>query len=615
MASFRYWGLRVRSCADGSTTGLNIGDIEFAESSSGANIAAGLATNTNGIYTSGPGQDKAFDGSVGNVASAGADHNFAVQYPGGAPVLVWCDFGTAKSIVRCTVIACEVAFQSSNPGAYDVIGSNDATNWTTVWTPPPVTAWKDIEAKTSFDPSYQIPPYRGSRWGTHRYWRMMFGVNSGGTDGYIALNKAEFRNRPGGVSATMINNAGSPIAGSELGGYPATAAFDNNSNSAWASASNKTYGSYLGYAFNSPVSISQVMIGARTDQYFAQAPLAALVQWSDDNVVWTTAFWIDHSAPWTQGEQFLASDPNFVEPPAVRYTLTNAAPKAVFSTRRLTSYTGPLLQVKDSTGTLTDIGSISANDGRLNTAAVLAVAGGGDVQVQKWYDQSGNGYDAVASSANGPRIVVAGVLQTIGGSPAISFQGNAFNFTYGFWKTPFTVLSAQYMRNTQGWGCWLSNQVGGGTNIGFGYVLGNDGRYNLQKNGLEDRGSNLINDSTIEIAGWTSAAGRPTTGIGAALPYKNNIAGNSELNIDYGSQTTSDNARIGSSTSNGDSYNGWISEIVIWDSVIAERPVAAQRMAGFYGAPVAGADAANSGAVYMTAPEVIGRRRTMILSL
>jgi len=51
--------------------------------------------------------------------------------------------------------------------------------------------------------------------------------------------------------------------------------------------------------------------------------------------------------------------------------------------------------------------------------------------VTAWYDQSGNGRNAIqATAANQPRIVNAGVLDTNNGKTATSFQNTAQEFTY-----------------------------------------------------------------------------------------------------------------------------------------------------------------------------------------
>lgn len=92
------------------------------------------------------------------------------------------------------------------------------------------------------------------------------------------------------------------------------------------------------------------------------------------------------------------------------------------------AYTGKAIKVTksgDTTGV--DIG-FDAN-GNLDTATLLSYAAGGTAYVKTWYDQSGAGADVTqATQANQPRIVNAGVLDTLpnsGGRPGIYFDGNA----------------------------------------------------------------------------------------------------------------------------------------------------------------------------------------------
>lgn len=83
-----------------------------------------------------------------------------------------------------------------------------------------------------------------------------------------------------------------------------------------------------------------------------------------------------------------------------------------FSLRQLdVNYTGPCLEVRrDSDDTTKDIGFLV--DGSLNVSQLLDFCGTGDGYVRTWYDQSGNGYDAVQTDNDEqPRIVNSGVVE------------------------------------------------------------------------------------------------------------------------------------------------------------------------------------------------------------
>jgi hypothetical protein len=103
-----------------------------------------------------------------------------------------------------------------------------------------------------------------------------------------------------------------------------------------------------------------------------------------------------------------------------------SAYKAAYSTRKVRAgHAGPCLNVRrGSDNASTDIGFSS---GWADIAALTTFAGSASVFVTKWYDQSGNGNDAVqATSTNQPRIVNAGAVDNFGDSnsrPCIVFGG------------------------------------------------------------------------------------------------------------------------------------------------------------------------------------------------
>lgn len=97
---------------------------------------------------------------------------------------------------------------------------------------------------------------------------------------------------------------------------------------------------------------------------------------------------------------------------------------AAYSTRLLrTPYTGPLLRVRRSNDNAEqDIGFTTSGD--LDTTALLAFTGSSSGFVTTWYDQSGNGWDVTqATAVSQPRIVNAGVLDTLNGRPSALFDG------------------------------------------------------------------------------------------------------------------------------------------------------------------------------------------------
>lgn len=107
--------------------------------------------------------------------------------------------------------------------------------------------------------------------------------------------------------------------------------------------------------------------------------------------------------------------------------LDNLSAVVAFSLRKLrNSYTGSAIRVRRSSdNTEQDIGFktyLPERAARLNEEDLLSFAGANSVFVTTWYDQSGNARNAVQASASlQPRIVNAGVLETLNGRVALKF--------------------------------------------------------------------------------------------------------------------------------------------------------------------------------------------------
>lgn len=96
------------------------------------------------------------------------------------------------------------------------------------------------------------------------------------------------------------------------------------------------------------------------------------------------------------------------------------------------TYDGPLLSGRRSTdGAQTDIYAYPRGylvfDRWLDEQALLAFAGSASVFVTTWYDQSGNGrHETQAIADLQPRVVNAGVVDKLGGRPAVYFNGSTY---------------------------------------------------------------------------------------------------------------------------------------------------------------------------------------------
>src|SRR6266404_2656478 len=102
--------------------------------------------------------------------------------------------------------------------------------------------------------------------------------------------------------------------------------------------------------------------------------------------------------------------------------LLSTSPTVAYSLRQLKSSATKAIQVRRSSDNLTmDIGFMA---GDLDQAALLSFVGSNNGYITIWYDQSGNGHDAVqATAAKQPRIVNAGIIDVQNGRPICDFNG------------------------------------------------------------------------------------------------------------------------------------------------------------------------------------------------
>lgn len=102
-----------------------------------------------------------------------------------------------------------------------------------------------------------------------------------------------------------------------------------------------------------------------------------------------------------------------------------------YSLRKLrSSYTGPAIRVRRSSDNLEqDIGF--NQNGDIDVDALIAFVGANSGFVATWYDQSGNGNNALqVTASNQPRIVNLGVIYNLNNKPSIEFLGTGQGFTF-----------------------------------------------------------------------------------------------------------------------------------------------------------------------------------------
>lgn len=138
-------------------------------------------------------------------------------------------------------------------------------------------------------------------------------------------------------------------------------------------------------------------------------------------------------------------------PPAPASILLDTYPTAAaaFSVRKLrTAYAGSCLRIRRSSdNTELDVG-FSGND--FDSSAAATFCSGTDGFVSKWYDQSGNvNHLVMATSANQPKLVTAGVVGTVGGKALLTFGTSIrMDLTTNLSGAPSWTMETVWTRNS-----------------------------------------------------------------------------------------------------------------------------------------------------------------------
>lgn len=308
LPTHRYWGMRINATSvAGNWPGY--GEMNFLAANGGVNLAAGKSLLTNGsFYLS---QNYAFDGMIGDSARGtvdGAQHN--VAHPNATvPVIDYVDFGAPVAVNQFRLMALDAPYVGAMPGSFDIVYSDDGTTWATAWSVTGQTGWSQAEIRTYRSSSYTAPVYTGSKYGAHKYWRIvMFGVGTVGTNNAYGIAELQMRATPSGTNQCT---GGTGSAGETWSGATVAAAFDGNASTFWGSTS-VTLSNWLQYTFPSPVSVGAVAITARGDgAAYGQTPVDFVVEFSDDGVKWHLG-WHVLTGNWTLGEQRVFTDPDYV---------------------------------------------------------------------------------------------------------------------------------------------------------------------------------------------------------------------------------------------------------------------------------------------------------------
>lgn len=192
---------------------------------------------------------------------------------------------------------------------------------------------------------------------------------------------------------------------------------------------------------------------------------------------------------------------------------TIATPAAAYSLRKLrTAYAGALIRVRRSSDNAEqDISPSATGCGPLDTAALATFVGANSAYVKTWYDQSGNGRNAVQTTAGSqPRIVNAGTIETKFGQTMIFFNGSTV--------IPGVALGIASTSS------WSYSMIVGSTTIVNGGTTNGSGTYYLDRTtasnnimSLKAVGGKLTmqkrNDAGAGLAGVSTTTSISTTAI------------------------------------------------------------------------------------------------------
>ena len=252
------------------------------------------------------------------------------------------------------------------------------------------------------------------------------------------------------------------------------------------------------------------------------------------------------------------------------------ATAAAFSVRRLrSSYSGFLLRVRRSSdNTVQNIGFTIG--GHLDTAALTGFCGSDSCFISTWYDQSGNGRNAVqATAANQPRIVNAGSVDMAGGRPGLiwpSVTNTTFlGMTAQFFAIGAVSAVAQYGSGTQTG--WIASYAGlfGGAGPAPPFLHGSFAGLRFFYH-------------TLAFDNWARNGAQLAASVNAAaLPWP--------LATVYATAPTSQNYRwsIGSDRMiSGRGWSGPISEFVMLQSALStsDRQALERNQGSYFGLPV-----------------------------
>ncbi len=270
----------------------------------------------------------------------------------------------------------------------------------------------------------------------------------------------------------------------------------------------------------------------------------------------------------------------------------SVGPTVAYSLRKLkANYAGSAIRVRRSNDNAeADIGFNGTGD--LDTAALISHVGANSGFITTWYDQSGNGIDAVqATTGAQPRIRNAGTTDTLGSLPTVLFNGSfdmtSEQFTGAF--SQFSAVSVASMDTGVGNNAQLLIVLGNGDSNDFGVVTSL--RF-FERDGTNNRIRTYRNNATRATA---NLAGLDTpfviTGRFDTTDSRMYIDGTEGTSAAYAAAAVGDpvDLRIGRGHNTSTRWVGRCSELVFFTSALStnDRQDLERDQGTYYGITVA----------------------------
>ena len=222
-----------------------------------------------------------------------------------------------------------------------------------------------------------------------------------------------------------------------------------------------------------------------------------------------------------------------------------------YSLRKLSSSATNAIRVRRSNdNSETDIGFVGE---ALDTTSLTSFVGANSAYIVKWYDQSGNSNDATQSTtAQQPRIINAGTLETINSLPALFFDSS--NDYFDLTSNVATSDTSNWVQVLNRSSSTLNMTLGTTTSSPYGpYWYSDNNLYYAPSNGGGSSGR--INGNTGHRLIFTDAVG------GQVGFYDNNslVTG---ITVGY---SYAANNYIYLGRRNAEYYNGKQQEFILWD--------------------------------------------------